>query len=379
MEEKQPNPEQEPRPGNEGNNPVSPGPEQIGSDIPPLPEVPSPEGVSSGESAAPSVPGIAGTQHVDVRPVQEAVTKVQRELAKVLIGQESLVEMLMAATYIGGHVLLEGLPGIAKTLTAKMMARSIDAPFSRIQFTPDLMPTDVTGTSVFNMKDSEFYFRKGPIFSSIVLIDEINRAPAKTQAALMEVMEERQLTYDGSTYKMEEPFLVIATQNPVEQEGTYALPEAQLDRFVFRIRLEYPTLEQEQQILQRFEKDFQTTQAESVEAVIAPVDIAAGKSTIENVYIKRELTDYIAAVVNNTRNNGDLFLGASPRASLSILKASKAMAAIRGRDFVTPDDIKDVSIPVLNHRVVLSHEREMEGTTVEEVITDILNTVDIPR
>lgn len=390
MEENKPNPEAQP----EGQGAPNPGHASDASQDQPTPQPdpttpappPAPDDVSAPAVAAepaaqsPSIADDIRTQKaVDVRPVQDAVADVQEALSTVLVGQENLVEMLMAATYVGGHCLLEGLPGIAKTLTAKLMARAIDAPFSRIQFTPDLMPTDVTGTSVFNMKDSEFHFKRGPIFASIVLIDEINRAPAKTQAALMEVMEERQLTYDGTTYPMNNPFLVIATQNPVEQEGTYALPEAQLDRFIFRIRLEYPSLEEERQILRRFENDFNTSKMNEVRSVITPERIAQGQAIIQQVYIKPELSDYIAAVVNNTRNNGDLFLGASPRASLSILKASKAMAAIRGRDFVTPDDIKDVSIPVLNHRVIISHEREMEGTTVEEIITDIINTVEIPR
>ena len=316
---------------------------------------------------------------VDASQLVEACDKIREQVGRVVVGQEEVIEQLLIAILARGHCLLEGVPGLAKTLMVSTLAESMHLDFRRIQFTPDLKPTDVTGTSVFNMKDSEFHFKRGPIFASIVLIDEINRAPAKTQAALMEVMEERQLTYDGTTYPMNNPFLVIATQNPVEQEGTYALPEAQLDRFIFRIRLDYPSLEEERQILRRFENDFNTSQMNEVKPVITPERIAQGQAIIQQVYIKPELSDYIAAVVNNTRNNGDLFLGASPRASLSILKASKAMAAIRGRDFVTPDDIKDVSIPVLNHRVIISHEREMEGTTVEEIITDIINTVEIPR
>jgi MoxR-like ATPase len=241
------------------------------------------------------------------------------------------------------------------------------------------MPTDVSGTSVFNMKDSNFYFRKGPVFSNIILIDEINRAPAKTQAALMEVMEERQLTYDGVTYPMEFPFFVVATQNPIEQEGTYSLPEAQLDRFIFRLKLQYPSLEHEQQILHRFQSDFNTRLSVEVHKVVTKSELTSFRDIIEKVYIRKELLNYIAAVVHNTRNNGDLHMGASPRASLSIMKAAKALAAIRGREFVTPDDIKRACIPVLNHRIILSHEREMEGHTVEEIITNILATIEIPR
>jgi MoxR-like ATPase len=316
---------------------------------------------------------------LDVSPVATATQKIRSEVAKLVIGQEDMIELLLAGVLTGGHVLLEGYPGIAKTLTAKMLAKSISAGFSRIQFTPDLMPTDITGTSVFDMKESAFNFRRGPIFSNIILIDEINRAPAKTQAALMEVMEERQVTYDGHTYDMGFPFFVIATQNPIEQEGTYQLPEAQLDRFVFRIRVPYPNLEEESGILRRFRDDFSGKQQENVGPVISVEELKSAQELIEQVYIKDELVQYIAAVVHNTRNNGDLFLGASPRASLAILRTSKAIAAMRGRDFVTPDDIRHVSGPVLNHRVILSHEREMEGTTVEEVIHSILENIEVPR
>lgn len=316
---------------------------------------------------------------VNVAPLADASDAIQRELSKVIIGQQQTIDLLFAAILTGGHVLLEGYPGIAKTLTAKLLARTIDAGFSRIQFTPDLMPTDVTGTSVFNMKESNFYFRKGPIFSNIILIDEINRAPAKTQAALMEVMEEKQITYDGVTYPMSYPFFVIATQNPVEQEGTYSLPEAQLDRFTFRIKMTYPTLEEERQIVERFHHDFTQTKNAEVSKVVSPAQLDDFRKLIEKIYIRPELLHYIAAVVHNTRNNGDLFLGASPRATLSIMKTSKALAAIQGRDFVTPDDIKSVAPAVLNHRIVLSHEREMEGHTIEEIISDILKKVEVPR
>jgi MoxR-like ATPase len=316
---------------------------------------------------------------LDVRPVKHFYDAVKQEINRLVVGQDEMLELLVTAMLTGGHCLLEGLPGIAKTLTAKSLSKSIDVPFSRIQFTPDLMPTDVTGTSVFNLKSSEFNFKRGPIFSSIILIDEINRAPAKTQAALMEVMEEKQITYDGVTYPMEFPFFVIATQNPIEQEGTYALPEAQLDRFLFRIKMEYPSLNEEELILKRFERDFSMQQQSDVKAVVSSASLKEAQELIEQIYIKEELLKYIAAVVNNTRNNGDLHLGASPRASLAIMKCSKAFAALNGRDFVTPDDIKRVCIPILNHRVILSHEREMEGTTVEEVIKTILETVEVPR
>ncbi|MFN8698764.1 MAG: AAA family ATPase [Flavobacteriales bacterium] len=331
------------------------------------------------ESQDPWAAGIESAHRVNVQPVAVAVDQIQSEIAKVIVGQHETIELLLAGILIGGHVLLEGLPGIAKTLTAKLLAKTIDTKFSRIQFTPDLMPTDVTGSSVFDLKDSSFHFRRGPIFSNIVLIDEINRAPAKTQASLMEVMEEKQLTYDGQTYVMEFPFFVIATQNPVEQEGTYSLPEAQLDRFIFRIRMGYPDLAGEQAILHRFSNDFDTKKSSEVHAVVNPARLAEMKAIIEKVYIRPELLNYIAAVVHNTRNNGDLFMGASPRASLAMMKACKAMAAIRGREFVTPDDIRSVAVAVLNHRIILSHEREMEGHTVEEIIQDILQKVEVPR
>ncbi|MFN6380007.1 MAG: AAA family ATPase [Flavobacteriales bacterium] len=323
--------------------------------------------------------GLMTEHRVDVRPIFESVDRVKGEISKVVIGQENTIDMLMAAMITGGHVLLEGLPGIAKTLTAKLLAKTVDAEFSRIQFTPDLMPTDVTGTSVFNVKESNFYFRKGPIFSNIVLIDEINRSPAKTQAALMEVMEEKQITYDGETYTMSRPFFVIATQNPIEQEGTYSLPEAELDRFVFRLKLSYPSLEQELAIIEKFHADFDARTTTQVDKVLQPQHIDNFAKLVEKIYVRPELLKYIAAVINNTRNNGDLFMGASPRASLAIIKTAKALAAIRGREFVTPDDIKTVALPVLNHRLILSHEREMEGFTVEDIIKGILENVEVPR
>lgn len=309
----------------------------------------------------------------------ELVRSIHSELAKVIIGQEDAIEQILAGLLVGGHILIEGVPGIAKTLIARMLAQSLDLRFSRIQFTPDLMPTDVTGTSVFNMKTSEFSFHPGPIFANVVLIDEINRAPAKTQAALFEVMEERQITIDGNTRKMDTPFLVLATQNPFEQEGTYKLPEAQLDRFLFRVKLSYPNLEQETEILRRYQGDFEQQQFHSVVPVASGELLARAKGLIEKIFIQDELVRYIALLIDHTRNSGDLVLGGSPRASLSVLKASKAYAALSGRDFVTPEDVQKVLPPVLNHRIILHPEKELEGLETEVIIQEIIQKVEVPR
>ncbi len=316
---------------------------------------------------------------LDLSKVSDATDKIKDELTKVIIGQDETMDLLLAALFVGGHVLVEGVPGIAKTLTANLMAQTISTGFSRIQFTPDLMPTDVVGTTVYNLKTSEFSFNRGPIFSNIILIDEINRAPAKTQAALFEVMEELQVTMDGETHKMEFPFFVIATQNPIEQEGTYKLPEAQLDRFLFKINMEYPSLEEEKMILRHFKNDFKLTIRQEVNAVFSAHELRECQELIQQVFIKEELLDYIAAIIHNTRNNGDLFLGASPRASLAIMKSSKAIAAMNGRDYVTPDDIQYVTYPVLNHRIILTPEREMEGYDAREVVNDIIKKIEVPR
>lgn len=319
------------------------------------------------------------TDVLDVRPVTDRADRVKAAISQVIVGQDEMLDLLLVALFTSGHVLLEGVPGIAKTLTAKLLSRTVDTGFGRVQFTPDLMPADVVGTPVFNVKTSEFVFKPGPVFSNVVLIDEINRAPAKTQSALFEVMEERQITVDGVTYPMGYPFFVVATQNPIEQEGTYKLPEAQLDRFLFKIILQYPSLDEEQIILRRFRNDFSGTLHDTVTSVLSPADVADAQRIIEQVYIREELLDYIAAIVHSTRNNADLFLGASPRASLALMKTSKAVAAMSGRNFVTPDDIRYVSFPVLNHRVILTPEREMEGYTTREVLDDILKKIEVPR
>lgn len=311
--------------------------------------------------------------------VAQKVNQVRAELRKFIIGQEQMVELLMTGIFCNGHVLLEGVPGVAKTLSSKVMAKALAIDFSRIQFTPDLMPSDVIGTSIFNMKDASFNFRKGPIFSNIVLIDEINRAPAKTQAALFEVMEERQITYDGTLYPMEFPFLVVATMNPIEQEGTYSLPEAQLDRFLFKIKVKHPELDQETEILRRYKNNIRMPDFSSIVPVFTASEIRKIQDSIENIIIEDNLLSYIASITNKTRNHGKIYLGGSPRASLSMLKASKAIAAIRGRDFVTPEDIQFVAVHVLNHRIILTPEAEMEGTSAEEVINEIIQTIEVPR
>lgn len=320
-----------------------------------------------------------GKNSAEVESFNENIMKIRNEISKVIVGQDGPIELILTSIFADGHVLLEGVPGIAKTLMAKLVAQSLDIKFSRIQFTPDLMPTDVTGTMVFNMKSSEFTFNRGPLFSNVVLIDEINRAPAKTQAALFEVMEERQVTIDGETHPMDYPFFVIATQNPVEQEGTYKLPEAQLDRFLFKVKLHYPSHEDEKQILRKFRGNFASHMLDEVKPVLHVNDIKKMRDIIDNVHIKDALLDYIADIVHHTRNSGDLFLGASPRASLAILRSSKALAAIRGRDFVTPDDIQYVAFPALNHRIIVTPEREMEGVEAEDVITDIIKQIEVPR
>lgn len=309
----------------------------------------------------------------------EVVNTITAEIGKVVVGQNEMIELLLTAILANGHVLIEGVPGVAKTLTAKLLARCINAPFSRIQFTPDLMPSDVLGTSVFNPQTAAFSFKKGPIFSNIVLIDEINRSPAKTQAALFEVMEEKQVTYDGATYIMDEPFLVLATQNPVEQEGTYRLPEAQLDRFMFKIEVGYPSLEDEISILQHAHAGITTHFNETVQPIISAEEIKYYRQVVSQAHVEEKVMHYIATLVVASRNNKSLFLGASPRASVAVLTASKAMAAIKGRNFVTPDDVKRVIHPVLRHRIILTPEREMEGGTPHDVIEQIVNNIEVPR
>ncbi|WP_027376573.1 AAA family ATPase [Kaistella palustris] len=316
---------------------------------------------------------------LEMKELQQNMEAVKAEIGKVIIGQESMVEHLLAALLSHGHVLIEGVPGVAKTLTAKLLARTVDVDFSRIQFTPDLMPSDILGTSIFNVKNAEFEFKKGPVFSSFILIDEINRSPAKTQAALFEVMEERQITMDGIQYDMQEPFLVVATQNPVEHEGTYRLPEAQLDRFLFKINVGYPDLKQETEIIKKQHENRLDDKSDAVQKIITAQQLRAYQAIVRNILVEPQLLEYIAKITVSTRENQFLYLGASPRASLALLAASKSFAALRARDFVTPEDIKEASFAVLRHRIMVSPEREMEGLTADEIIRQILETIEIPR
>ncbi len=315
----------------------------------------------------------------EIRKLNASLESIRHEIGKVIVGQDKMVELMLAGLLCEGHVLIEGVPGVAKTLAAKLLAKTIHTGFSRIQFTPDLMPADVLGNSVFNPESASFEYKRGPIFSNIILIDEINRAPAKTQSALFEVMEEKQVTMDGQTYPMEFPFLVLATQNPVEQEGTYRLPEAQLDRFLFKIIVDYPSKEEEVRILMGQQRNTTAELLLNVQPVVTAEDLHSFRTSINGVLIEPGLVSYIADIVQATRHNPNLFLGASPRASLALLRASKASAAIKGRGFVSPDDIKEMALPVLRHRLIRTPEKEMEGVSEDAIINQILSELEIPR
>ena len=318
-------------------------------------------------------------QRTDLSALNQAVLSISNEIKKIIVGQDEMVKLIIAALLADGHVLIEGVPGVAKTLTAKLVSKSLGTGFSRIQFTPDLMPSDVLGTPVFNPKEASFEFKKGPVFSNIVLVDEINRAPAKTQSALLEVMEERQATIDGKTYPMPAPFMVLATQNPVEQEGTYRLPEAQLDRFLFKIIVPYPSETEEGTILTQFHSMGNKAAMDMVQPVLSGQQVTALRQQIRTQLIEEKLLHFIARLIHQTRNHKSIYLGASPRASLAIMNASKAIAAMQGRDFVTPEDILTVVPPVLRHRIILSPDKEMEGITEDDVITQIIQGMDVPR
>lgn len=319
------------------------------------------------------------TNRIDLSELSLKSQAIKSEINKFIVGQQQLIDLLLIAMMSDGHVLIEGVPGVAKTLTAKLMAKTVDSEFKRIQFTPDLMPSDIIGTSVYNVKTNQFEFKKGPLFANFVLADEINRSPAKTQAALFEAMEERQITNDGTTYPLDLPFMVIATQNPIEQEGTYRLPEAQLDRFIFKILVTYPQIEDETTMLTNFHNNTASIDLSKINKIVTKQNIIELKQQISKVIVEENLIKYITQIVSSTRKNPMLFLGASPRASIAILNSSKALAALQNRDFVTPDDIKFVCYPVLRHRVMLTPEKEMEGTSVDAVIQQIIDKVEIPR
>jgi len=316
---------------------------------------------------------------IDLEKLQNAVLKIRHEIHKIIIGQDEFIDFLIIGLLSDGHVLIEGVPGIAKTLTARLLAKTIDTGFSRIQFTPDLMPSDIIGTSVLNMQTTKFEFRPGPVFSNIVLIDEINRAPAKTQSALFEVMEERQVTVDGNTYQMENPFMILSTQNPIEQEGTYNLPEAQLDRFLFKIKVDYPDLEEEIEIIKTHHERKGKKALTIINPVLSEAEILEYKAKVHEIIVEEKIIKYIAEIISKTRNHPHLYLGASPRASIVVLNTSKANAAINGRDFVTPEDVKRVLKPVLRHRIILTPEKEMEGFSTDKIIDMIIQSLEIPR
>jgi MoxR-like ATPase len=309
------------------------------------------------------------------------VEHIRHELRKIVVGQEEIIEQILVALLAEGHALLEGVPGTAKTLIVKTLARIIGAEFSRIQFTPDLMPSDIVGTGVFNFRTSEFTLRKGPIFTSILLADEINRTPPKTQSALLEAMEERQATIDGERHELPPLFTVLATENPIEYEGTYPLPEAQLDRFLIKILIDYPTVEAEQEIISRWDEGFNSRRLQEVQIEPLPMQdaIAQCREEVKNLRMEPGVQRYVVEIVRKTRSHPAILYGASPRASVALLLCSKALAAIRGREFPTPDDVRDVARPVLRHRIVLRAEAELDGATTDAAIADILQSVEVPR
>lgn len=318
-------------------------------------------------------------QRTDLVQFSEKMQQVKQEIAKVIVGQHDAVDLLLTCILADGHVLIEGVPGVAKTLLARLLSRLIDCRFSRVQFTPDLMPSDVLGTTVFNMQTSAFDFHQGPVFADVVLVDEINRAPAKTQAALFEVMEERQVTIDGETHRMGPVYTILATQNPVEQEGTYKLPEAQLDRFLMKITMGYPSQKEEIAILERHQQNAELTKLTAVNPVISKDELLQLRQMLANVIVDHSLLQYIAQIVEQTRTSRAVFLGASPRASVAMLRTAKAYALLQGRDFVTPDDIKRVTPSVLQHRLILTAEAEMEGYTTEKVARKLIDKVEVPK
>ena len=318
-------------------------------------------------------------QRTDLSGIQKVVDDVRAEISKIIVGQQRMIDLLITALLADGHVLIEGVPGVAKTLTARLLARTIAAGFSRIQFTPDLMPADIIGTSVFNPKTTEFNFKRGPLFSNIILIDEINRSPAKTQSALFEVMQERQISVDGQTYPMDEPFLILATQNPIDHEGTYKLPEAELDRFLFKIEVTYPDQDEEVAMLEGAHTRKGIDDLSLIDPVVGAKDIIRFRKLINAIHIEKVLMQYIIEIIRHSRNNSSIYMGASPRSAVFLMRTSQAWAAIHGRDFVIPEDIREMVVPVLRHRLLLTPEKEMEGVKPEEVIHRIVQQIEVPR
>lgn len=317
-----------------------------------------------------------------VKEKSRFISKLVSEISRVIVGQQYLIERLLLGILSNGHILVEGVPGLAKTTAVKTLARAINTKFQRIQFTPDLLPADLLGTQIYIPKDGSFTVKKGPIFSNIILADEINRAPAKVQSALLEAMQERQVTLAEQTFKLEEPFLVMATQNPIEQEGTYPLPEAQIDRFMLKLKVSYPNKAEEKEIMKRVSS---LTEIKT-EAVIEPSEILEAREIIENIYIDEKIQDYIVAIIFATRNPGQYGLdignliqyGASPRASIYLNQAAKAYAFIQGRGYVTPQDVKLICPDILRHRIILSYEADAEDLTTDDVIKTILEKIDVP-
>lgn len=307
------------------------------------------------------------------------IEEMRKTISQIIAGQEKMIDLILTAILADGHVLIEGVPGIAKTLTARVISKLINADFSRIQFTSDLMPSDVLGTNVFNMSTNTFDFHKGPAFGDIILVDEINRAPAKTQSALFEVMEERQATIDGTKHEMGNIYTIIATQNPIEQEGTYRLPEAQLDRFLFKINMGYPTLEEEVRIISSHNQKKNFTKLEDLPTIITKEELIELRNRVHSIFIDEKIIHYIASIIQESRTNQSIYMGASPRASIALLNASKAFALLQGRSFVIPDDIKMLAVPVLCHRLILSSQAEMEGIPVESIINEIVENVEVPK